>query len=718
MLRKLPSYLLLFLNATLLVVVLFHDRLQLPMVLQLSGRWHPLLLHLPIGFLIFALAIRRMNLHPEPGDAKVFFDRIFFWTALATVASALTGCFLGKEEGYSGTTLYRHMNLGTTLSILTLLLSMFQEKRKAFNILGVGAIIIVALTGHYGAILTHGEDFLSGPRTEVLENSQTLQDTSSVFTAAVQPLLQKKCVACHNPGKRKGGLDMTTWNTILSGGEHGSVIEPGKPAESILIQRIMLPAEHDDHMPPAGKQQLTAAEIELFRHFIKSGATKELKLGDENSGDSLQTLAWQIAGSFNKSEIITGKTIEPVAPETIEKLNTVYRNVSILAANDFGVRVAFYLPAGFTSEALTDLDEIAKSIVELNLSGMPITENDLQQIRNFKNLKILNLNNTNLDNNGLKLLKDLSDLTKLSVSNSKVTASGLRDIASEKSLKEVYAWNIASEETDLSTLMNDFSNINWVFGEQLSEDEILQLTPPMLLNESRILKAGELISFKHNFPGVTIRYTTDAQILPDSINGIIYKGPVKPNLFTVIKARTIKTGWRMSQIADATFFTEGIHPDKASLLTASASEYRANGIATLTDSRAGDQDNHRDGQWLGYRENSLIASFEFEENKIPQSVTVSYLKNTGAYIMPPQKIKIFAGNSRNEMKLITERIPTQPASYDKTQVLGESIQLNGAYRFIKIEIQPLNKMPQWHGGKGQRGWVFADEIFFYPAPTI
>ena len=174
----------------------------------------------------------------------------------------------------------------------------------------------------------------------------------------------------------------------------------------------------------------------------------------------------------------------------------------------------------------------------------------------------------------------------------------------------------------------------------------------------------------------------------------------------------------MSQIADATFFTEGIHPDKASLLTASASEYRANGIATLTDSRAGDQDNHRDGQWLGYRENSLIASFEFEENKIPQSVTVRYLKNTGAYIMPPQKIKIFAGNSRNEMKLITERIPTQPASYDKTQVLGESIQLNGAYRFIKIEIQPPTKMPQWHGGKGQRGWVFTDEIFFYPAPTI
>jgi hypothetical protein len=37
----------------------------------------------------------------------------------------------------------------------------------------------------------------------------------------------------------------------------------------------------------------------------------------------------------------------------------------------------------------------------------------------------------------------------------------------------------------------------------------------------------------------------------------------------------------------------------------------------------------------------------------------------------------------------------------------------GNYRYIEIEAVNIQKLPGWHRGKGEKGWVFVDEVFFY-----
>ncbi len=93
------------------------------------------------------------------------------------------------------------------------------------------------------------------------------------FSDAVLPILKKTCVSCHGPEKVKAGLRLDTFEGIKKGGDNGAVIKPGKSKSSPLIQRLLLPLKHDDHMPPADKPQPTAEEIALLRRWVDAGAS-------------------------------------------------------------------------------------------------------------------------------------------------------------------------------------------------------------------------------------------------------------------------------------------------------------------------------------------------------------------------------------------------------------------------------------------------------------
>ncbi len=99
------------------------------------------------------------------------------------------------------------------------------------------------------------------------------------FVLDVKPLLESTCLSCHGPEKPKGDLDLSTRVTALKGGENGAAIVPGKPAESRLYTSTILPAGHDDIMPPKGAT-LTKTQSEVLRQWIEQGAVwpESLKL--------------------------------------------------------------------------------------------------------------------------------------------------------------------------------------------------------------------------------------------------------------------------------------------------------------------------------------------------------------------------------------------------------------------------------------------------------
>jgi mono/diheme cytochrome c family protein len=87
----------------------------------------------------------------------------------------------------------------------------------------------------------------------------------------VEPILRDHCVECHSQTKAKSGLDLTTFQLALRGGDRGAGFVPGRPDDSNLV--LFLKPGADPHMPP--KRQLSDEQIELVRTGIeKLGVVK------------------------------------------------------------------------------------------------------------------------------------------------------------------------------------------------------------------------------------------------------------------------------------------------------------------------------------------------------------------------------------------------------------------------------------------------------------
>ena len=91
--------------------------------------------------------------------------------------------------------------------------------------------------------------------------------TSAFFEREIRPVLAGQCIKCHGPEKQKSSLRLDSRNAILSGGENGPAIVPGRPEESLLISAI----RHEGlEMPP--DKQLAEHTIRRFQEWVAIGA--------------------------------------------------------------------------------------------------------------------------------------------------------------------------------------------------------------------------------------------------------------------------------------------------------------------------------------------------------------------------------------------------------------------------------------------------------------
>ena len=81
----------------------------------------------------------------------------------------------------------------------------------------------------------------------------------------ILPLFKNSCLNCHNPDKKKAGLDLSTYQAMLQGSENGKVLESGNPAGSLLFKCVKQIEE--PKMPPKG-DKLNDAELALVEKWI------------------------------------------------------------------------------------------------------------------------------------------------------------------------------------------------------------------------------------------------------------------------------------------------------------------------------------------------------------------------------------------------------------------------------------------------------------------
>ncbi len=317
-----------------------------------------------------------------------------------------------------------------------------------------------------------------------------------LFKEAVMPVLTAKCAGCHGDEKQKGKLRVDTLEAILKGGSEGASVVAGKVEDSPLIQRIVLPADDDDVMPPEGKTQLTKEEIALLQFWVKSGGKGDATIEslkpdaatDKAIAAVLANLPKASAAPAAKPAVAAQTDAQKkAAADAIAAVEKTGASLMPIAQNTHELRFsALNVAKEFGDKQIGSLAAVSDQLKWVDLARTNVTDAGLKQIGNMTHLTRLHLENTGIGDAGLDHLKGLSNLEYLNLYNTKVTDAGIAKLTGLKKLKKVFVWQ--SKVTDAgakklsAAIPGVYVNVGWKAAAAkpvvVAKNEVKKPTPP------------------------------------------------------------------------------------------------------------------------------------------------------------------------------------------------------------------------------------------------
>ncbi len=680
-------------------------------ILQYLGKFHPIILHLPIGFLLLAFMMEIYGRWKKSQQFQSAIGFALFWGMIGAIFAAGSGYLLSLDGGYEAELLSWHQWLGigvATLSILLYGLHRQHVKHKNALYFPVFSVLTIALTaaGHYGGSLTHGSDFLSPSAASKTEKKALVDiENAQVFDDLIQPIIKDKCVRCHSESKTKGDLLMATIEGLQKGGETGALFVKGDVDNSLMLQRIHLSLEEKEHMPPKGKQQLLADEISLLTWWIKEGADFTAKVKDVPKGEQINTILKKFVVP---ADDISNIKVAKVADGTLRKLRTAGIPVFRLAKENPFVEVDLSRKQNIDKNTLKQLKPVAEQLVWLNLSNTDIQDADLTYLPNFPHLQKLFLQQTAVSDKGLDNLLELDYLSYLNLYQTKVTDAGLATLSQLKRLQKLYLWKTATTKAGIAQFVNQKPKtmVNTGIDKAIFGDAALKA--PMILAANDLFKDTMQVALKMNFNKVNIYYTLDGTT-PDSTSKL-YTEPFVLTKTTMVKAIAQKEGWKSSEASTKQFASVKYMPTNIQLKKPPSEKYSGNGAVSLIDLQKGST-TFSDGQWLGFEKEHVTATMDLGELVSVSGVTIGALEATSSYIFYPKGMQVAISADGKKYKTIaTEKYPTTAVSKpNEISNFTASFDTQMA-RFIRVKVESNLVNPAWHPAPGAPCWVFIDEI--------
>ncbi len=396
--------------------------------IQVVGRFHPLLVHLPIGLLagLAALEIAATTRRSAISRQSV---SILGWLAAGTAAiAATTGWVLGGEEGYGGSTLANHRLLGIAIAACSVTLAVLHSASRrgerpialnAYRAALAAALVLLFPAGHLGSVLTRGDGFLTAP-LDARNSAAGEAAPASSYAKVIAPLLAARCSACHGKAKRKGGLSLVDPDGIVAGGIDGPVLVPGSPDESELLRRLRLPEDQKDHMPPRGKAQPTSEEVRLIERWIAAGAAFE----------------GTVPG------LVPERAVPPASPAAIAALERALVHVEPIAQGSSLLWIDFAAAAAQTgdAEAMALLEPVVVQIADLSLGRCEFTDATLGLVARMSHLRRLDLRETSVTDAGIAALARHASLEQLSLVRTRLTDAAVDSLSTLPAIRRLHLW--------------------------------------------------------------------------------------------------------------------------------------------------------------------------------------------------------------------------------------------------------------------------------------
>lgn len=425
------------------------------------GRFHPVLVHLPIGLIILLAFLEAVSRFPRFKHASANNGLILALGAPLSVVAAILGLLLSQEGGYDPKLLQLHQwtGIATAVGFVVAALLYRLNLLKAYRFSIYGSFVVLLVASHFGGSLTHGSDYLvryaPGPFRNQLAKQRSASTAEKagtwleqpVFASVVHPILEDKCIACHGPEKAKGGLRVDSYESLMKGGEYGPAIIAAKASDSDLVKRMLLPIDDDDHMPPDGKPQPDKDEIALIRWWVDSGANADATVEALNPPAGIQSI---LAKRFGAPPVAPPETAPAGAsPKPADQVT----NLVSQLANELEIPITFlgqrepWLHANpsiagqrFGDAELSKLAALGPNLRWLDLGGTAVTDTGLTNLAQFPNLVRLHLERTGVSDAGLSAILPLAHLEYLNLHSTPITDEGVTQLGKAQKLRQLYVW--------------------------------------------------------------------------------------------------------------------------------------------------------------------------------------------------------------------------------------------------------------------------------------
>ena len=240
---------------------------------------------------------------------------------------------------------------------------------------------------------------------------------------------------------------------------------------------------------------------------------------------------------------------------------------------------------------------------------------------------------------------------------------------------------------------------------------VFQLAPPLLNYKSGFFAGSTSFEVIFNQPGAEVHYTLNGK--EPTGKDPVYSKSVSITKRTTVKVKAFGDNFLPSETVNATFIKNGkvirdIHYSKPNKSYLSSK-------ADILNDNIGGITNYRSGGWLGYDSDSVIIIIDLAKKETIRSVLINLLQDENSWIFLPEQILVYSYNDTKKTFVETAREDYQHTSRGPKQcklveiLPGQNIKTNK----LKLVLLPLKKIPDWHNGKGNHGWLFIDEIKVY-----
>jgi len=137
-------------------------------------------------------------------------------------------------------------------------------------------------------------------------------------------------------------------------------------------------------------------------------------------------------------------------------------------------------------------------------------------------------------------------------------------------------------------------------------------------------------------------------------------------------------------------------------------KYKGNGPISLIDGEAGSR-LHNDGYWVGFEGSDAELTIDLAQQTVFNEISVGVYNNPEAWIFFPEYIEVsWSNDGKHFSSPLKKKITDQTRLASQKRVTIQQEDMHG--RYIKVKVKNIEKCPDWHNAKGQKAWLFIDEI--------